>query len=299
MMLPGPQNSLSILMLAAPLLLVSCGQHQQTPQPQDETTNEASELPEAPVAAVPMDRAHLLRTVANVASAAALGQDDSNAQRDLDGSRFEVRLRFGCTGGAVEASKLEPFGVAFDSEKRTLSIRAKPDIDLEGLAVTQGDERAVEAIEGFWIRYPWLLNAGCAIAPAAPHPQETSEPTTEARQNAVKGKPTASLAPASDTFAPLARSVGIAQFFTQSDPRTVRRNGRAYEIKRVLKAGELPSAEGYNLVLAGRLRSPRQGKVIACKPRGSDTPPECMVSVAFDRVWIENPANKSILAEWS
>ena len=47
--------------------------------------------------------------------------------------------------------------------------------------------------------------------------------------------------------------VGIAQFFTEADARTHRRDNRAYEAIKVLGKGQQPSASGYELVIEGRL----------------------------------------------
>ena len=67
----------------------------------------------------------------------------------------------------------------------------------------------------------------------------------------------------------------------------------------MLREGEQPSPEGYNLVLSGRLRQLPGGRVIACRLTNPDVPPDCILSVLFDRVWIERPETKAIVAEWS
>ena len=93
--------------------------------------------------------------------------------------------------------------------------------------------------------------------------------------------------------------VGIAQFFTKADSRTGRRDQRAYETTKVLAEGERPSPEGYNFVLSGRLRALPEGRVINCRAPSFDRPPDCVVSAEFDRVWIERPNSKAVVAEWS
>ena len=92
--------------------------------------------------------------------------------------------------------------------------------------------------------------------------------------------------------------MGVAQFFTKTDPRTGRRDHRPYEATETLGEGKRPSAEGYNLVLSGRLRAQPLGRVISCHATDVDAPPQCIVSADFDRVWIENPRSKEILANW-
>ena len=92
--------------------------------------------------------------------------------------------------------------------------------------------------------------------------------------------------------------VGIAQFFTSADPRTHRRDTRAYEATKILAEGEEPSAQGYDLVISGRLRKLADGRAIACTIVGADRPPACVVSAEIDRVWLERPDNRKMIAEW-
>ena len=93
--------------------------------------------------------------------------------------------------------------------------------------------------------------------------------------------------------------VGIAQFFSDTDSRTLRRDGRPYQATKALADGQAPSAQGYDLVLSGRLKRLPDGRVIACKVEQASRPPQCIVSVDFDRVWIERPDTKESLAEWN
>jgi hypothetical protein len=244
-------------------------------------------LPPLPVAEAPMDRAAILLAVARAASAAALGQSDDRHQRDLDGKRFEVRLRFGCNPAARTKEDGGRFGVSFNEKDRTLRLRASPDLGIEDEPVAALAAKGVEAVEGFWIERPWLLTDGC---PATPQPQPPPQPGAEASK---AEKPEAA-AP----FQPPGPRIGVAQFFTKTDPRTGRRDHRPYEATSTLGAGERPSAEGYNLVLSGRLRAQPLGRVISCHATGVDAPPKCIVSADFDRVWIENPRSKEILANW-
>jgi hypothetical protein len=57
-------------------------------------------------------------------------------------------------------------------------------------------------------------------------------------------------------------------------------------------------AVGFTLVLSGRLKALPDRRVILCSARGPDSPPECVVSAEFDRVWIEHPATKEVVAQW-
>ena len=245
-------------------------------------------LPPLPVAEAPMDRAAILLAVARAASATALGQGDDRQQRHLDGKRFEVRLRFGCNPGARTKEDGGRFGVSFDEKDRTLRLRASPDLGIEDEAAAALAGQGVEAVEGFWIERPWLLTDGC---PATPQPQP--QPHAEPEAPKAEKKPEAA-AP----FQPPGPRIGVAQFFTKTDPRTGRRDHRPYEATETLGEDEQPSAEGYNLVLSGRLRAQPLGRVISCHATGVDAPPKCIVSADFDRVWIENPRSTEILAHW-
>ena len=58
------------------------------------------------------------------------------------------------------------------------------------------------------------------------------------------------------------------------------------------------ASQGYVLVLSGRLRALRGMGVIGCSAESPDSPPECIVSADFDRVRIEQPSSREIIAEW-
>lgn len=242
-------------------------------------------LPAVPTPPPPMGRAELLAATAQAASAAAAGIAAGDAQRSLDGRQFELRIRFGCGGPAASLPET-PLGWAYDPEKHTLRLRAMPTISADGdvVAVLGGDR--FEAIEGFWIPRPWLLEAVCPAAVAETGPAAGGESA------AADAAPDAEPQPAV-----VLPRVGIAQFYTSADPRTGRRSERAYEAVKTLD-GKAPGAEGFNLVLSGRLRAVPGRGVIACAVTGPDQPPDCIISADFDRVWIENPVGREVLAEW-
>jgi hypothetical protein len=239
-----------------------------------------------------MDRAALLLAVAKAASAAALGQDDLAVQRKLDAKKFELRIRFGCEGRVTSKSP-QSFGVRFEPDTKTLRLRAAPNLTLDDSWITELAGETIEAAEGFLLERPWLLTAGCS-RPTNTVPEQEDLPLNETNPDAVapKGSP--------DQFSAQTRTqrVGIAQFFTEEDPRTSRRDQRAYEVTKVLKDDERPSAQGYDLVLSGRLRR-LHGRVISCRVERADLPPDCLIAVEFGPVWIEAPATNEVLAEWA
>jgi hypothetical protein len=247
----------------------------------------APALAASPVVEAPMDRVGLLQAVAKAASAAALGQDDVAVQRSLDGRRFEIRLRFACPGPAREAES--PLSAAFDEKTNILRVRAAPDVSRDDPFVATLGGADVEAVEGFWLRRPWLVGDGCPVLPVPSTPEATNDEGSTDDSTSAK----AVLAQ------PGVQRVGIAQFFSTSDARTGRRDGRPYEVTRALAADAQPSAQGYALILSGRLRQLPDGRVISCKTQFGDAPPPCLVSATIDRVAIANPQTNEELANWS
>lgn len=257
-------------------------------------------LPAVPRPSPPIDRATLLAAVAKAASATAAGQPADAGQRDLDGRQFELRIRFGCRGPAPDLARAW-LGWSYDEEERTMRVRAAPTIASDEPLVEALAAGEVEAVEGFWIPRPWLLEPLCP-ARAAPAP-EPAAPSAEPAALQSDGPDDAADESAPDESAviepvPKWPRIGIAQFFTATDPRTSRRDGRAYQSVRTLPQGQQPSPDGFVLVLSGRLRAIGSMGVIGCTARSPDAPPECIVSAQFDRVWIEHPETSDIVAEW-
>ena len=263
----------------------------------DEVNQAASNRPAVPLPEPPMNRSELLLAVARAASSTASGADDEAAQRALDGRRFEIRIRFGCRGPAPELAEAM-MGWTFDRENRTLRLRAMPSVSTDNETVRQVAADRFEAVEGFWIPRPWLLDPACPAAAAVlPGPAEPPA-ETEGDTAATEEEPSAEDAQETEAPPPAWPKVGIAQFFTDTDPRTRRRDMRPYQTVKTLQPNQQVSPQGYNLVLSGRLRAlPGEG-VINCTSRDSHTPPDCIVSADFDRVWMEQPATREVLAEW-
>lgn len=281
-----------MLPMAAVLLAVGCDQPPENVVAGNDTEDSAPPLPRLPLAEAPMDRATLLAEVSKAASIASLGLDAGREQRALDGKPFELRIRFGCpVRAAAQASSAKgPFNVRFNEEDRTLKVRAAPDLTLEDPKIAARAGEGIESVEGFWMYRPWQLAAGCSTSPDTAQPSHGASPESVETGKAEAG--------AESAPAPLAWRVGIAQFFSDADSRTRRRDRRAYEATKLIPAGEAPSALGYDLVLAGRLRKLPNGSVVSCGVESADAPPECVVSAEFDRVSIEAPATGEVLAQW-
>lgn len=289
-----PRSTDLQLLAVVAIAAVLPGCQLQEPQVQNEA-NEATDkkpLPKLPIVEPPFDRARLLLAVARAASAHSIGANDLAAQRKLDGKQFEVRLRFGCEG---QGPGRGDHGWSIDPDGRTLRLRAVPSLSLgdEGVA-SLADER-IEAVEGFWLPRPWLLTAACPAKAAGPAELEAKSQPAESQGD---GKASGEKAPEAEAI-PAVQRVGIARYFTREDSRTGRRIDRPFEAVVQLEDGEQAGRSGFNLVLGGRLRAGPAGRVIRCTGSGQDRPPDCIVSADIDRVWIERPGDKRVLAEWT
>ena len=269
---------------------------------QEQAANHSSEnrVADRPTVARPdpaLDRAALLAAVAQAASASASGSELPEDLRSLDGRQFEVRVRFGCRGPS-DPSGDEWLAWSLEPETRTVRVRARPTISKDEPLVARMGGQESEAVEGFWIPRPWLLQAACPAMAAITAPADSQDAGGDQQDSAT-------LAPETDADdaeraepLPVGQRVGIAQFFTSSDPRTRRRDNRPYEAVHTLKADQPVGSQGFNLVLSGRLRAVPGRRVIECSAAGPDTPPDCIVSVQFQRVWIEQPESREVIAEW-
>lgn len=206
--------------------------------------------------------------MAQAAEAFATGQPNPPELAKLAGRRFEVRLPFGCHGPAPADA---PLGYAWEPKARKLTLRAMPQTwtAAQPIRALLGSP-ATEAIEGFWLSRPWIHSADCPAQPAG-------------------------VAGAAGAAAP--QTVGLAQVFDKGGSRLLRRNGRAYEATRRLEDDQAPPANGYRLVLAGRIVD-HDGSAIRCRSDGADQRPICFVLVELDHVSLETPEGAAV-ADWS
>jgi hypothetical protein len=278
-----PKFAATSLLLAALAGDAAC---QQQPQPQGNVQEPTTEpAPKPPV--VPrlgsLDRGAILAAVAQAASAHAAGADDSAAQRPLDGRQFEFRIRFGCRGPSNNLPE-QWLGWSQDPESGTLRVRAKPTLAGEDPLVKELGGTGFEAVEGFWIPRPWLLQPVCPAAAAV----EPAVPDEVAEEDAKVAEPV-----------PRWPRIGIAQFYSETDPRTGRRSMRAYEAVKAMDPGRPIGSQGFDLVLSGRIKALPDRRVIACISTGAQSPPDCIISADFDRVWIQAPGSADVIAEWT
>ena len=240
--------------------------------------------PALPTVSQPLSRRELLLAAAEAASDYAAGVNDTERQRELDGQPFSLAIRF-CTGDPDAAL----FRSSFDEESRVVRLEVRPDINASSLLFQQLKERAIEAVEGFWIRKPWLLEPACpTMAPAGPTTETPNaevggEPGTETMQEQAEGRPQ------------WVQRVGIAEFHDQTSDRSARRGNRPYEVTKRLPEGAGMGA--VDMVIQGRLRALTTGKVIVCGGGSATMPPSCIISARVDTVSLRQTGG-DVLGEW-
>lgn len=275
-------------MVLAAAALAAC-QQQKTADDNKAAAEAAPGLPGVPLPQPPLNRKQLLLAAMRSASDFAAGVDDSRRQKDLAEKRFEFRIRFGCEGPVSDRAD-PPFGWSLNRDRRTLRVVATPMLSPEDASVEAINNERFEVVEGFWIQRPWLLSPTCP-KPDQPAGDQAAEPENATAAN------TADEAASETAGDSEVRTVGIAQFFTATDPRTMRRSGRPYEATTRLDEGDTP-AGGFDLILTGRLKPLPDGRVIACTRSSSGERPSCLISVEFERVSIERADTREELAHW-
>ena len=231
-----------------------------------------------PSVAEPLMRRDLLMAVAQAASDHALAVDDRNGQRILAGRPFSFRIRY-CNADPDESA----FRRAFDPLKGVLRVSARPDLDLTDPQIGAIAKGQSESVKGVWIVRPWMLEAGCPRPNGSLGLETPQNDDKELPQTHEEGPP------------PPRPIVGIAQFFDDQSTGPLQRDGRAFEATHRVDPA---SAEApVDLVLEGRLKD-RDGRSIACTGGNARTPPTCVISVAVDRIRLEQ-AGGILLGEWS
>ena len=205
------------------------------------------------------------------AASAAAGGSPTEAEARLAGRRFALRLPFGCLGPQPEAGA----GYAYDPPRKTLKVRVRPEAwtDAPWARSLVGTPQT-EAIEGFWVRRPWLLAEAC--------------PSAAGDQAAVTAEESPAASP---------ETVGLARVFEAGGSRLLRRAGRDFEATERVLDGEAPPGQGgFRLVLEGRIGAAAGGP-IRCQADHPDVRPVCLVIVDIDRVAFEDADGRQ-LAEW-
>jgi len=282
-MRPGPGLlHLHFLLALSTALLAACDRQAAKAPPEPEPRPAPAAEPTAVRLPPPViDRAALLQALDRAASAQAAGQPDPDA--DLVGRRFVLRQAFGCQGPA-------PTPVAgvgrwvFTRDGRALDIDLTP-ADWSGDPIFATAAPAWEAVEGVWIVRPWMRTDGC------PARATTSEPAAAPQAGGDATPPTApGVAP---------QVFGLATVFAHGGSRLGRRDGKPFAFT-VRADGDDPPvapANGYRLVVEGRLAAFPQGGAIRCRASSPDARPICIAAAEVDRVAFED-ADGKLLREW-
>ena len=221
-----------------------------------------------------LDRAGILKAMDSAASAYAAGRADSGMS--LVGRRFVIRQAFGCAGPTAPASDAGASdGQAtwsWSEDRKSLKLSLSPG-DWTASPLVSGGADSWEAAEGIWLTRPWLRSDGCPGTPVDP---------------LAGGPPTAS-----------PQTMGLASVFENDGSRLGRRNGRAYDFI-ARSEGSQPiaaPAQGYRLLLEGRMVAFQDGSAVRCGAANADQRPVCIGAVQLDRVAFEDAAGV-VLSEW-
>ncbi|MFC4296192.1 hypothetical protein ACFO0A_14130 [Novosphingobium tardum] len=256
-------------------LLVACNRRE--PQPPPTLASPAPKLPIVQVSEPPLDRAAVLDAIGRAANAAALGLADQG-QADLDGKRFEVRMRFGCPGASADSRTRR---WSLDTAKHILRVAVDPEITRDSPElkwVVSGD---FEDAEGFWLYRPWLQSAGCV---RVENDREAGGEAPGKSEPGIVAEPP---------------RVGIVQIYRETDTRSRRRDRRGLKVTKAMPDAMETGGEGFDLVVEGRLRAQSGQPVISCRVVSDSLPPSCLITGTFDRTAIELPDSHEVLAEWS
>lgn len=271
MLVPTVSPRPSVVVIAASLLVLGACQREQAEPAEPETV--AAPPPIVTIAPSPtLDRASLLQAMDLAASAYAAGREVGGAS--LAGRRFVVRQAFGCGGPAASLAETTAGeglpALSWGDRRQSLKLSLAAG-DWSQSVLIAGDAETWEAAEGFWLTRPWLRAEGCPVPHGDPLAQDQSSPQT----------------------------MGLAAVFNEGGSRTGRRNGRAYEFT-VRGEGDKPPvapAQGYRLVLEGRMTAFADGRAIRCRAANPDQRPVCIGAVQLDRVAFED-AEGRMLSEW-
>jgi hypothetical protein len=255
------RSRLGLIGVAAALLVTACTRSGDAP---DAKPAAPVSLPSPPRAETPLNRTDILQAVGRAASAYAAGAPYPASVAELAGRRFEVAAPFGCDG----PSENPRAGYSVDPARRSLTLTVYPVRWTEGLWVrTFTDQAKVEALEGFWLRWPWLASSDCpAKVPLA-----------------------AGAMPSPET-------VGLVRVFDEGGSRLMRRGDRPYQITVKAEPDDPRAVPGFRLVMRGRIAE-AGGRPIRCRSGSTDQRPTCLLSVEFEQVAFQDWTGEQ-LAEW-
>ncbi len=212
---------------------------------------------------ITLQRADLIRLAAAAADASTGGPA---VEKMLEGTRFIIRIPFGC--GNVDSEEKRAFNARYTADDGTLRISVQPaDWTQIPWAAAELDRREADGAEGFWVPRPWTQSETC--------PTDQGDPAN----------------PAS--------SLGIAQVFDSESSRVGQRRGRPFEATVQLNADEPSLGKGLRLIVEGRVaRWPTTRETVLCRTAQPYERPLCLISAKFDLIAVENASNGERLADW-
>ncbi len=113
--------------------------------------------------------------------------------------------------------------------------------------------------------------------------------------------PLAASAPAADPTPVSPQTAGLAAIFMPQGSRLHRRQGRPYlhTIRADRDQPLAPPAQGYRVLVGGRIDTFPDGQAIRCSSQGPDQRPVCIAAIQLDKIAFEDGATGSTLAEWT
>lgn len=265
-----PARILTIATMAAGLALTGCERQAETPAAPSAATPTTITAPDLPRPPPALGRAELLQAFDEAASAHAAGAQ--GAATDVAGRRFTIRQAFGCSAPAP-AEAASPMGsgrplLLQGTVPNTLELTLQP-ADWTQSPLVGGGAATWEAVEGFWLSWPWLRSEGCPVQTAADAGIDAPAPPDTA---------------------------GLAAVFEHGSSRLTRRDGRAF---RHVVRGDAPvqaPPAGYRLVLEGRFVAFPDGRALRCSA-SPQARPVCVAAAEIDRVAFEDDQG-ALLSEW-
>lgn len=248
--------------------------------------------PSAPQTA--LSRVDIVAALAQAGSSHA-GGGSAGAGPMIAGRSFEVKLPFGCAG--PDASTGVGAGLArwaWSQDRASISLTLTPaDLTRSPLVVRAGETPTWDRVDGYWIARPWLAGDACPrSAPPAPVAAAGAPSPSTPGGSPVIEILTLRLPPSPQT-------AGLAVIQGVEASRLGRRQGEAYSFT-VRGSGDQPvqpPADGYRLVLSGRIGSFPDGQAIRCASDSPDRRPVCLAAVELDSVAFEDSAGNR-LSEW-
>jgi hypothetical protein len=289
--------------LASAALVAACSRPRSPPKPAAAPPPPAASTSAAPLPSPVLTRADLIAAAAAARDAYARGAPYPEANTDLVGRRFTLRLPFGCTDATSDADDAR---IEADATKKSLTLAARPQVwtGQPWLSPIVGPSPPVEAVEGFWIRRPWTTSELCPPTPAAlpAPPAPTGKPLAG---KAPTGKPpTGGAAPAPPAPpAASAETLGLVRIYRAGDSRLKRHAHQPYRVVLKLTDSRIPLDRRFWLVLDGRVASLEggegKGQPIRCQAATAQVLPRCLIGMELDHVAVEAQATGERLAEWA